>query len=314
MILIALNPMLGKLFDTSTWFNFTKVSTLARQFLLGVLLLGTSPSLLAKVPENLEDIQREVRIVADVITSALREELRSKQNEQARITTVEAEYLAQQGAVISLTISTPWLTVNKDGETSIRINGALNVPEIPAFVENILQDLEIDIAPYEPEALEDLRELRTDQRKLRLEQRKVRSMLRTQRRALVRTKDSDARDDIEQEIKQLEEELGEVDAEYENLAAAIDAQYEKLRDYRGTTPPQTPPKVADIDKIVTATACDYGATLKSLPNNEYLTIILRRKESSQYFSFKMDDINDCSQRKIGLDTILERAYRYAGLH
>ncbi len=271
----------------------------------GLLFAGLSS---AKTPNDLEAIQREARIVADVIKSALRDEVR----EGMRVTSVESQYLARQGVLVSIDVHAPWITVNEQGNAEFEFDGTISIPEIPTMVENILQDLQINIAPYEPETLNELRDLRDEQRELRLEQRKIRASLRSTRRELVRTDEDGKRDELSEEIWRLEQELAEVDSQYNSLSAEIDEQYQRLRDYRdGFTAPK-PPAAPDMDSLVARTACDYGATLKSLRSSEYLTIAIRRGEANQYYAFLMEHIKACSNRNMKPERLLELAYQYQG--
>ena len=281
---------------------------LAKVLLVVALALPGDAS--ARETAELDAIQREARIVADVMKAALRSEL----SDGVRVTSVNAEYLAHQGVLVSVRLNAPWLTIN-DSDSSIAIAGEINLDEIPTMVENILSDLQIEVSPYEPEALEALRALRSEQRELRLEQRGIRAKLREKRRALVRAEDDGDREDVQEDIAELERELLAVDAQYDALAKDIDIQYEELRDYRsgrsGTSEPTPQPK-ADVDALIARTACDYGATLKSLSADNYLTIALRRDDHNEYYAFKMDHISSCSQGDMRTERLLDLAYRYSG--
>jgi hypothetical protein len=281
---------------------------IARYLLIGAVLLAAN-SALAREPQNLSVIHRETKIVADVMKSALRSELR----QGVRVTSVTAEYLANQGVLVSVNLNAPWLVIN-DGDSAIEINGQINLQEIPTMVENILADLHIDVTPYEPEALEALRDMRAEQRELRAEQREIRGKLREARRDLVRAEDRGDRKDAEEEITGLERELAGVDAQHDALAKDIDLQYRELRDYRGgpsePAPPATPQN--DLNDVVARTVCDYGGTLRSLSTDDFLTVALRRDENTEYFAFDMDDVFSCSEGDIRADAMLERAYQYSG--
>lgn len=128
----------------------------------------------------------------------------------------------------------------------------------------------------------------------------------------MRSDDADERSELSEDIKRREAELVEVDAQYNSLSAEIDEQYQRLRDYRdGFTPPK-PPAPPNMDNLIARTACDYGATLKSLRSDEYLTIAIRRGEADQYYAFRMEDVKICSRRDIGPERLLERGYLYQG--
>ena len=217
------------------------------RWLLALITLSLASLATAREVDNLADITREAKIVADVMKSALRNELKGG----IRVTSVTAEYLAEQGVLVSVRLNAPWLTIN-NGDTSIAINGQINLEEIPSMVENILSDLQIDLSPYEPESLETLRELRAEQRDLRLEQRDIRAQLRTLRRELVRTDSSNEQQKVQRQIENLERELIAVDSQYDALAKDIDIQYKSLRDYRDRVDPPDAP-VRPLPKVQTST-------------------------------------------------------------
>ncbi len=268
----------------------------------------------AREPGKLDDIKRETRIVADVMRAALRDQLRG----EVRLTGLDAEYLPQQGVLVSVSLNNPWLVINRQGDPEFEFHGDITIPEIPAMVENILHDLQINVTPYEAEDLEALRDLRAEQRELRLEARNLRAKLRERRRALVRADDDELRQNIEETIGALEEELATVDSQYEGMSAEIEAHYEALRDYDTTVTavappaPPEPPAAQDLGMVVATTACDYGGTLKSLASDDYLTVVLRRGKSSQYFAFRMEHIYQCGRRNMSPERALELAYQYEG--
>ena len=265
------------------------------------------PGLMAREPDNLEQIQRETRILADVMKSSLRGEFRN----DVRVTSVSAEYLPMQGVLVSVNLNAPWLTIN-DGNANIAINGNLALNEIPAMVENILADLQIDINSYEPEGVNELRALRTEQRELRQQQRDIRSDLREQRRALVRSEGAAERARINGEIEQLEQSLADSEAYYDQLSATIDAQYQQLKDQRaGSSKPDQAADENDWASLVARHACDYGGTLKSLRGDDYLTLALRRDGATDYYSFRMDHVKECSSGDMRTDRLSELVYHYS---
>jgi hypothetical protein len=176
------------------------------------------------------------------------------------------------------------------------------------MVENILNDLQVNVAPYEPEALEDLRDLRGAQRELRLEGREIRAKLRQKRREMIRAEGGEDHADA---IAELEQQLADVDVQYQNLSDDIEKQYQRLRDYRAEIAPQaTEADTPEVGKVVAQVACDYGATLRSLSSENYLTFIVRRGKSARYYAFKMDHIYACNNRDMRPERLLELAYQY----
>ena len=269
-------------------------------------LLVPALTALARTPDDLEALQRETRITADVMKAVLREGLR----DETRITKVTADYLADQGVLINVVLNSPWLSISEDAR-GVEISGQISISDIPPMVEDILNDLQIDIAPYEPEALEELRELRAEQREMRLEQREIRARLREKRRALVRSDDGSGRETLERDIAQYERDLKEADAQYDNLSVEIDEQYERLRDYRdGQRRPRLPPPDAELGLVIAQCACDYGPTLSSLDDDERLSFALHNGDTRQYYVFRMDDVIRCSRSDMAPGQLLERAYQY----
>lgn len=273
----------------------------------------TSTETQAREPNKLDDIQRETRIVADVMRAALRDQLRG----ELRLTDVEAQYLARQGVLITVSLNTPWLKISDNGESSFEIHGDIRLPEIPAMVENILHELEIKVAPYEPEALQELRDLRAEQRALRMEGRGIRAQLRDRRRALVRVReeDDDRKEEVQQEIAQLEKQLSVVDQQYDEMTGEIEQHYQHLKEPASNTasapePPEPPVLPVVVEDVIANTACDYGGTLKSLSSDEYLTMSVKRGKQTSYFAFRMDHVYQCSNRNMKPSRLLELAYQY----
>lgn len=275
-------------------------------FVLTLLCVLPTVSMAREIP-NIDAINRETRIVADVIKSSLRSEI----DGQVRVTSVSGEYLAKQGVLISVRLNAPWLTI-ADGDSAIEINGHINLDEIPSMVENILADLQIEVSPYEPEALDELRNLREEQRELRSDQRKLRTKLRERRRALVRATEDDDREDVQVKIDDLERELLAVDAQYNALAKDIDIQYKELRDYRGGyKEPSEEISDTNYPLLMAKAACDYGSTLKSLSSENYLTFAVRRDENADFYAFKMDHIHSCNGGDMKVEKLLELAFQYS---
>ena len=259
---------------------------------------------------DIQDIKRETRIMSDVMRSALRDQL----TRDVRVTSISAEYLARQGVHVAVTLNTPWLKIDDRGEPTFDFHGDVTVVEIPEMVSNILNDLQIHIPPYEPEALEDLKALREEQRELRRDSRDLRSTLRERRRELVRTDDEDDEEEIKRKIESLEKQLETVEVQYNELTSEIDATYEELK-----TPPAPPthqnvrddrPESVDIPLVIAQTACDYGATLKSLKSDEFLNISVRRGKATEYFVFEMEHVRQCSRDNMRVDRLLDLAYTY----
>ncbi|MEM7079109.1 MAG: hypothetical protein AAF513_10820 [Pseudomonadota bacterium] len=273
-----------------------------------LLTCAASTALQAKAPEDYQSIQREARILADILRSSMRGEVGAG----VRLSRVESRYLAEQGVLINIHLNVPWISINAQGEHEFSMSRRVSIPEIPSMVEEILSDLKIDISPYQPEALANLRDLRSEQRQLRLRQREIRAQLREQRRIAVRYEDDATRDEARATIARLEQDLERIDGEYENLSGEIEAQYQSLRDKpaKAPTPPGAPPAPPPLDSLVARAVCEYGATLRTLPDDQYLTIALARERTEEYFAFRMKDVKACSEKGYRAEVLLDMGYRY----
>ena len=272
------------------------------------LALGLSQPGLARPPEGWQEISREIRIFEDVFGAAIR----NADDSNLRIGSAKAHYYANQGIVVELDVSSPW--PGHRAKRAIQIDTSLNsLSEVPAMVHDILADLEIAIAPYEPEELQELQELRGEQRDLTTEARRLRSDLRELRRRLSREDDADERSELADEIAELERELDLTAQEEAAIRDDISAQYDRLKDAskrRADEPVQE--NAAELDSVVGRAACDYGATMKSLPDREHLSISVTQRHARRYYVFQMEDVRDCRDGKLDVDELLETGFVYSG--
>jgi hypothetical protein len=158
-----------------------------------------------------------------------------------------------------------------------------------------------------------LREMRDEQRELRSEQRELRARLREERRELVRTED-EGKDEIQERINSLELELQALEAQSQALSADIDQQYQELRDYRGGPGTDSPPAQPehDVAAIMAQAVCDYGSTLKTLSEDNFLTVAVRSNDSDTYYAFRMEQVRRCARGDMQTTRLLELAYQYEG--
>ena len=259
----------------------------------------------SRPPPDLELVLQEIEIAADVFRSSMRRRL----SDRVRISNVHAAYLADQGVLISMDAARPWITMDGLSERSLQIGRDFDsIHQIPEMVQEILAELKIAVGPYEPEELEELRELRQEQRELRAEQRKIRGKLREERRKLSRSPD-DRLEKIAAKINELQRELAANDVEYYALEHDIDAQYERLHDVRANQSDRQPDTV-ELDAAVGTTACMYGATLRGIASDHHLTVAVNFSEASRYYVFEMKHVDACHRADIDAAQLLERSYVY----
>ena len=271
----------------------------------------------AEPPSHLDPLKREMRIVEEVIDAALREV------PGVRVGAVEADYLAGQGVLLSLSLRTPWLGPARPGPTHgkrvVRIirDHDVAVP-VPTMVHEILNDLELDLdvpmLAHRSLDLSALHELRVEQRALRSQQRKVRQRIWGTR---LEVAGGEGEEDAADTVAALEAELERLEVEEDALEARIDTEYEKLASGPdaaevevSATAEATP--AADFDTALAQAVCDYGATLKSLPRDEHLSVRVRARDGDTFHVFEFDDVVECQRGAVTPVELLGKGVSYSG--
>jgi hypothetical protein len=275
---------------------------LRRYSLLLASVLAALP-VAARDVDKFEEVEREVAVAADVIGSALRETF----GPRLRVGPVAADFLARQGVLMTVELG-PGSRM-RNGNGGVQISTEIDsLAEIPLMVREIIEQLDIAIAPYAADELENLRELREEQRDLRDERREIHGRLRIQRRTAAQA-DSSQRERIDREIAALEDALRVVDEAEATIDADIDEQYARFRASRAPRD-EALVNAEEIQLGIARAACDFGPTLKSLGSEEYLTFKVRRASATLYHAFKMDFVRSCQRGDIDAARLLERAYTY----
>ncbi|MEZ5557354.1 MAG: hypothetical protein R3E86_02230 [Pseudomonadales bacterium] len=278
----------------------------ARTMALALCLIAATAA--ARTPDDLDSISKELRIGADVFRSALTAALPAG----TRLARVEADYLAHQGALLTLDLATPWLSLDADDNARIDARVGLDsLDQLPDMVQDVLAELQIDIAPYAPEDLAELRQLRGSQRDLRAEARDVRARRRAAERELARLEAHDQeperRDALRAEIEVLDKDLAAIDGEYEALDADITRVYAAAG---GSDRSDAGAADQQLSEAIGEAVCSYGATFRSLGSQQYLTVLVRRPEHKRVFVFKMEHVNDCRRGDGDAARLLERSDQY----
>ena len=246
------------------------------------LLVAVGGVALAERPERLDALDREMQVLENVFAAALRDAAQG--GVFARGVNIEVDYLAEQGALITLSSPRSWFGAYR---FQIDADGAFGMPRM---VRDILADLQIPATPLDAEELEALRTLREEQRALRRQQREVRREIRVLRREQALSGDGAA------ELEALQRELTALDAEHEALGAEIGEQYARVHgagEDRAAGNGARDIGFADVDAALLDAVCRYGGMLKSLPPNERLSVKLRRGDAKAFYVFDFKDVLAC---------------------
>ena len=255
-------------------------------------------------------LARELNIMREILRTASD----STKTRSARVSVVTAHYLAGQGVLFRTRLR------NHDVRVIPRFED-IDLSRVSDYVEEVMASVRVRVPFIASEELEALRELREEQRDLREEQRDIKRKLRESSRkygtAVARDRETE---DIEEKIAELEADLETLDKQYDELAAEIELEHERFREEREgryerrrIDRRQT---YAALETLLLQTLCDYGGTLKSLPSNEHVNLLIEnvRRENGDEFDrvyvFEKKDVLACQEQSIDLAKLRERGTVY----
>ena len=232
--------------------------------------------------------EKELKIMTKIFDTSISEGVDTRRGRHSYRSNgrTSATYLAKQGMVFSFNFNDSQFGNGEDWQAFGEGIGQL-VGSISAEIAQSFTDDEFRIAPIAPiapladgdwegnmeayevyqEAMEHLRDAQRDQREeVRDLQRSIRDIERQARREEVDAKK------LEKVKMKLEEKMNILETKqkaYENTRK----EYEEKRKekYIASNKKRT--------NLITSTLCDYGATLRSLKNNEYITLIFKNYEN-----------------------------------
>ena len=273
-----------------------------RNLVLALLAASAASTVAAQPPEHLDALEREMRIMQKVFTAALRD----AEGPHARVRDVQVGYLAGQGVLIDVSLRRGWfgsyhrvVEIDADGDVSMAM---------PSMVRDILMDLEIPLGPVDAEAFEAVRE---ERRELRRERRELRGQIRELRRQ------APLDDEGKAALEKLRAEQAALRAEHEALRADLRDQYAQVHVVRerleddGEAGAESGEDGPGFDAMLVGAICDYGATLKSLPEDERLSVQVRRRGRNAFHVFTFADVLECAAGDLTPEELLEQAIVYS---
>lgn len=309
-----------------------------KQFIYAITMSAVLTYLLAPTPAlaaDYEKIRRELDILSDFIVRTVRD---SDDCERCTVK-LRSHYLAQQGALFQIRRSGShgFVTIHSDHDSSSFFLPA--VPAIPDIkdihvademedtllsVEDALSDIEMDVeivldAPDADEQdssfwswnwddnsqSEESRAYRDSVRKNREAQRALRQLERKMRRA-----EKEEMKALEKQHEKLKDEYADVRKEYTELA---EKHKENIRLIKIKREKKIKERLAESQEkneqtkaLVLGTLCEYQATLKSLPEDEYVTLIfegMEEQSKSNVMIFEKAALENCSPDKDKMESV-----------
>jgi hypothetical protein len=304
---------------------FSKVSLLAGLMIASNSFAATEVN--AKLGQNL-------KIMQDILQSSLGGE------EHSSIGRIQHSYLIGQGVAFRVDSNSGWLrhfvmppmppmpaaapaapgtavavSANVANSVSISENGnsfSFNFDEeaMEAMVESA--EAWAEQVQDQNEKLRDLREERRDiERDLRDYEREKRDI---EFSSKVSKLDADQQKKLK-EVNQKSEQLKTQLAELQKTLSAEEALYNKQKaDQEKLAAQRQTELVAKVGQVFSSTLCDYGASLRDLKEQEFVSFQLslsgRDNAKDHYWVVKKSDINQCVTGKIDAPALLKKASYY----
>ena len=284
-----------------------------------VALLATAAQ--ARGPENLAALVDEIAVLERVLGAALNSEtsgsaeyrsgLRALQDRtgvnlrpwlQDSVSSIEAEYLAWQGILVSLELHRE-PTVRDLPNAFFTTVARTGDPRLPMLLASL--------APEDFAELKRLVDERDDQQRRLIEWNRVEPPDADASGESARPQDNEA---IRREIDALR-------AREPELLNAINAEVKRLR---GLIEPRQQTSTDDVHAALVEAVCDY-AILKYLPDDEHLTLKLSQAKGRPdgargywrqwtYYVLTKRDVVECRQGSIDAEELRRRAYVYSRGH
>jgi hypothetical protein len=281
------------------------------------LTLFSSMTTLAASDVDFARIKKDVGVMSKILEGA--QQTDPSATKAKRALKVDANYLASQGAVFS--IAGP----SAAGRFSFQFGDHdmhMQMPSMPPLPDDIDVASRVEIALEGLEGLEDLELLRGSEwlssltefgagshldRESRRAMREIASQMRELGREMSELQirliheDNEAdRKAIENEVAELEQRLAEEERKHQALAANLEQQREQLVKKRAAAEQEKlaarQAQMANLEAAVMQSLCDYGSTLKNLPEKEHISIVFDRVDSPpsrQIYVFAKDDVTNC---------------------
>lgn len=252
---------------------------------------------------------------ADLLQSILQTAF--KDNEQVRLSSFQYSYLSDQGLLFQ---------ANSHGKGGFVFHGMTLPVAPPAPAPDGSYEFEFDFSEDEmsAEAAQEFAEQVRDQarqtyrtaEKQRAIERELRNTEREKREfefsnslSKLDSEQQQALDMLQQKTKVLQQKLAEVSKEAEQNRQQLEQQRAKQQ---AEQQQQTALMIKTIGEKFSQVLCDYGASLRELPESEYvsLQVRLRGNAGKQYWVMKKADINQCMTGKIKPKDLLVKAKSY----
>ncbi len=280
------------------------------------LITASSIAAYSFAAPDYDRIRRDINVMIGIVKSSF-DNNEDCHNCNVRVT---GHYLAEQGIVFNVNpLGGPNYTFGREsfGPHHIEIF-AEGMAAIPGMVDEILADVQFDLDYEDFRTLQIItngsdwssisREVEHGLRQVRQELRQAHSELRERQRAL-REIEIEAIHAERNEMEDLASREAEIATEIEKLAQAeekirgsMNKRIEKrtlaLEARNAEREEQKRQHFEKIETLVLNTFCDYGNTMRSIPDDERISIVVKKDdEHSNIYIFKQSELESCDSTR-----------------
>jgi predicted transposase YbfD/YdcC len=296
------------------------LSTLA----LAVVATTTATTVAAaEVKQPYSKLKKQIGIMSNIIESSLSEDSRSNRS----MVNVEGVYLKAQGIVFDVTSGRGFSRIFRQHGRDMDFD--IQMPQIAPLApiaplppigmsEDFADDIEAVVSRsmevYE-EAMESTQERSEYTRELREEQRELSYELRNYARRQrdlefeVRHANDDRKKDLQENLTELKAEMAKLEQKNSEITARAKEEEKSLNEKKSKRAEQSKQLrqqyYAKLEGSIASTLCDYGAGLRQLAKNEYVTFVIDMNDAERgrhgnnsgnvkkIYSFSKKDIVAC---------------------
>jgi hypothetical protein len=284
-------------------------------------------------------IRKDIKVMNKIITTALESD-----DECGKCrASVRGSYLAGQGAMFVISprrshFGDVSITDGDWGVQHMELEDLAALEGLPEMIDDIvsgvgiaIRDIDIDDADHGDHEDHEIfttrygrqsdssRQARNELRSLQREMRQLRDEQRQQEIELIRAED-ELKKDLENSIRKLESEMTTLEAKREALSGELDKQRERRSQER-----EKARKIAAearqkqntlLEHLVLSTMCDYGASLKNLPQKERVTLLFEREgkrwseNKTRMYVMDKKDLLACQSNTLDTDGLIKKSIAY----
>ncbi|WP_215396696.1 hypothetical protein [Rheinheimera oceanensis] len=271
---------------------------------------------LALMPLQAAEVSPALKKNADILQTILQTAF--KDNENSRLSSLQYSYLSGQGLLFQA--SSGGRHVFQFRNVSIPAAPVAPMPPLPGTefefdsidIEKITeaaQEMAEQIQDQHRQSYRIAEKQRTIERELRDVERDKRDIEFNKNLTKLDKEQQQELQTLQQKTKLLQEKLAEVTKEAELNRKQLEQQRAKQL---AEQQQQTAAMIKTVGEKFSQVLCDYGASLRDMPDNEYVTLQVsnRGSEGRYYWVVKKADINQCMTGKIKAKDLLAKTNSY----